>query len=458
MQTPLGDARSVHRLCSIQKGIVALDWKHWLERRQSRRRTLQQFGLAAGLGIALDAGILAGRTPQFASAANALAASSSTYITTAGRNAIKHVLIACQENHSFDHYFGYYPNAGRFGVPAGYSLPDGSGGTVQPHHEATPFTRDPGHSWQNIHSEWDGGKMDGFYVVNGETATGYYDQSDISYYYSLADSFTLCGNYFCSLLGPSTPNRLGTMAGTAGGNTSNTLNRGSLNFPTIVDVLDAHNITWKCYNLGAGTGTSLEDFNVLVYFSKWQNDKRLTYNEDDYQNDLKNGTLPQVSFLITEALVSEHPPADIHWGQDEMQGVINDLVNSSSWQSSAMFFTYDEGGGFFDHVAPPQVDAYGLGMRVPTLVISPYAKRGYVSGQLYEHVSMLKFMERLFGLPTLASVNHRFDTSTPGTNNDAANGQSTGPAAPPRDRLPQLGDFFEAFDFTQNAEYYPTLG
>jgi phospholipase C len=136
---------------------------------------------------------------------------------------------------------------------------------------------------------------------------------------------------------------------------------------------------------------------------------------------------------------------------------MNALIASKLWQSSALFFTYDEGGGFFDHIAPPQVDAYGLGFRVPTLVVSPWARRGYVSGQLYEHSSLLKFIERRFGLPSLASINHTFDSSTPATNNDAANGKSTGPAAPPRDALPQIGDFYEAFDFTQNPNYYPSL-
>ena len=140
-----------------------------------------------------------------------------------------------------------------------------------------------------------------------------------------------------------------------------------------------------------------------------------------------------------------------------MADVIDKLIHSSAWQSSALFLTYDEGGGFFDHVPPPQFDAYGPGFRVPMTVVSPYAKRGYVSGQVYEHASILKFIERRFGLPSLASVNHDFDKSTPGANNDAANGKPTGPAAPPRDGLKQIGDFYEAFDFTQNPNYYPNL-
>jgi len=104
--------------------------------------------------------------------------------------------------------------------------------------------------------------------------------------------------------------------------------------------------------------------------------------------------------------------------------------------------------GYFDHVPPPQVDAYGLGIRVPTWVVSPYAKRGHLAPRLYDHTSTLKFIERVFDLPTLASVNHRFDTETPGgPNNEAANGNPTGPQAPPRDGYEVLGDLMDCFDF-----------
>ena len=424
-----------------------MELKQWFNRPQSRRRLLQRLGTAAGVGLALDAGMLTLHK-----------AMASMIPAPDVNNPINHILIACQENRSFDNYFGYYPKAGSFGVPANYSQPDGNGGTVTPHHNFFPISLNPSHSWQSIHSEWNRGAMDGFYTTDGSTAMEYYDSSDLGFYYGVADAFTLCGNYFCSLLGPSTPNRLVMLSGTSGGNTTNSIPAGSLNWPTIVDLLDAHSISWKCYNLGLGTGsTSFEDFNVLIQFSKWQNDPRLNFKEDDYNADLKAGTLPQVSFLITEDIISEHPPADIQMGQDKMSEVIKALISSSSWQSSALFFTYDEGGGFFDHVPPPQVDAYGLGLRVPTLVVSPYAKRGHVSSQLYEHSSILKFIERRFGLPTLASVNHQFDTATPGTNNDAANGNSTGPAFAPRDGIAQIGDFYEAFDFSQNPNYYPHL-
>jgi phospholipase C len=423
-----------------------MDLQQWFSTRLSRRRAIRNLGILAGVGLSIDAGIVvAGRVTAQTHASNS--------------NPINHILIACQENHSFDNYFGYYPRAGAFGVPSNYSQPDGNGGTVTPHHDFLPIGLDPSHSWQSIHSEWNKGAMNGFYTTDGSDALGYYDGSDLSFYYRLADAFTLCGNYFGSVLGPTVPNRLSLVSGTAGGNTTDTLSPGSVDWPTIVDVLDAHKVSWKCYNLGLGLGStgSLEHFNGLSFFKKWQNDQRLHFTEDDYNADLQAGTLPQVSFLITEELISEHPPYDIQMGQQKMADVINALMSSSSWKSSALFLTYDEAGGFFDHIAPPQVDAYGLGIRVPALVISPYARRGYVSGQLYEHSSILKFIERRFALPSLASINHQFDTSTPGTNNDAANGKPKGPAEPPRDGLKQIGDFYEAFDFTQNPNYHPTL-
>src|ERR1700694_180933 len=151
------------------------------------------------------------------------------------------------------------------------------------------------------------------------------------------------------------------------------------------------------------------------------------------------------------------PPANIPLDKHEMASIISNLMASSSWTSSVLFLTYDEGGGFFDHVPPPQVDAYGMGMRVPMLVVSPWAKRGYISSQLYEHSSILKFIERRFGLPTLASMNHQFDTSTPALYNDAVAGKTSGPPAPPRDGLSQIGDFLEVFDFSQDGNYHPKL-
>jgi phospholipase C len=144
---------------------------------------IRNLGILAGAGLSIDAGIFA--TSRV---------TAQKYVSNT--NSINHILIACQENHSFDNYFGYYPGVGAFGVPSNYSQPDGKGGTVTPQHALLPITTDPSHTWQSIHSEWNNGTMDGFYTTDGSTALNYYDGSDLSYYFSLADSFTLCGfNY-----------------------------------------------------------------------------------------------------------------------------------------------------------------------------------------------------------------------------------------------------------------------
>src|SRR5204863_4407016 len=120
---------------------------------------------------------------------------------------LEHIIIDCQENRSFDHYFGYAPFAGSFGPPAGYAQPDGSGGTVQPYRFTDLSTPDIGHSWNAVHSEIHAGAMDGFFTTDGAWAMGYYTAAELPFYYSLFQDSTLCGNYFCSLAGPTWPNR-----------------------------------------------------------------------------------------------------------------------------------------------------------------------------------------------------------------------------------------------------------
>lgn len=175
-----------------------------------------------------------------------------------------------------------------------------------------------------------------------------------------------------------------------------------------------------------------ESDNVAVFWSRWAHDPRTTATQEDYVRDCRRGELPQVSWLIPSYTnrVDEHPPADVSVGMRLQQRMIAALRRSPQWPRSAFLLTYDEHGGFFDHVAPPQVDAYGLGVRVPLWVISPFAHRGVVaSRKSAEHVSTLKLIERMHRLPTLASRNHGFDRSTP-----TGAGHDTGGApAPPRD-------------------------
>jgi len=364
---------------------------------------------------------------------------------------IKHVVIDCQENRSFDHYFGHAPWVGKYGIPEGYSQPDGNGGTVVPYHLPSTSGPDVDHGWQAIHQEWDFGAMDGFYTVGGRDTLGYYTKADLPYYYSLFNTSTLCVNYFCSLLGPTYPNRFYLVSATSAGITTNGVyGYGVLDYPIILDLLEAAGVTWKVYNIGFDDVPTGYSDNVFVFFKRWANDPRTRASKKSYLRDLERGALPQVSFIIPSYTRGwdEHPPADIQVGMRLQKQLIQALQRSEHWSRSAYILTYDENGGYFDHVAPPQVDAYGLGMRVPTWVISPHAKPRHLEPTVYEHVSILKFLETLFGLPTLASINHRFDERTPGgPNNEAASGYPFGPAAPPRDRLDDIGNLMECFDF-----------
>ena len=367
------------------------------------------------------------------------------------RTPIKHVIVDLQENRSFDHYYGFAPFVGSFGVPAHYEQPDGMGGSVAPYHLTSLTTPDISHTWPATQGGYDAGRMDGFFTSDGLGAMGYYTASDLPFYYSLFESSTLCVSYFCSVLGPTYPNRFHAVAGTSGGITTNGLwGYGVFDHPIILDLLEEAGVSWKIYNIGLDSVTGGESDNVFVFWKRWAHDPRTVAGKQDYLNDLGKGRLPQVSFIIPSFTRGwdEHPPADVSVGMAIQQELIDALRNSSTWTSSAYILAYDEAGGFFDHVVPPHVDAFGLGIRVPAWVISPFAKPGHLEPTLYEHASILKFIETVFNLPTLASVNHRFDAGTPGGSNyEAAGDHASGPPAPPRDGLSAIGNLMECFGF-----------
>jgi phospholipase C len=366
---------------------------------------------------------------------------------------IDHIVVDMQENRSFDHYFGYAPqvqDAG-FGPPAGYTQPDGAGGTIAPYRFTDLETPDIPHHWSAVHDQWNGGLMDGFYTNAGIWSLGYYTATELPFYYSLLEDSTLCGSFFCSLLGPTWPNRFYLAAGTSGGITTNGLwGYGIFDYPIILDLLDAAGITWKVYNLGWDSVPYGNTDNVFVFWKRYAHDQRTRGSKGSYLNDVRQDRLPQVSFLIPSYARGwdEHPPADVSVGMGIQEELITALRASSAWDRSVYIITYDEHGGYFDHVPPPQLDAFGLGVRIPTWVVSPWAKPGHIEGTTYDFGSILKFIERVYGLPTLASVNHLFDDATPGGGNyDAANGAGSGPPAPPRDGRTETGDLFECFDF-----------
>ena len=353
-----------------------------------------------------------------------------------------------QENHSFDHYFGSYS-----GLPSGYGIPANytSGGQAPYHFTTlTDNNNDPNHSWSAIHTGYANGAMNGWYAANGIDALGYYDSSDLAYYYSLLPEYTLCANYCCGMLSDTQPNRMIYFSGTSGGNccdcieTNGTLD--SSTYPNILDLLQQYGITFKNYNFGVP-----DNYSYLALWSNWATggaNNELNQSQAQFFTDCTNNTLPQVVFITNESPNDEHPPENIQTGEAQVQQIIQAVQASAAWASTAILLTWDEGGGFFDHLAPQQLDAYGPGIRVPMLVISPFAKKGYVDTVFQDHGSFLKFVEAVFGLPTLASINHTFDTSTPTTNNS-----TNGAPFPPRDGNSATGNLTQCFTFTVTPSF-----
>jgi phospholipase C len=368
--------------------------------------------------------------------------------------AIRNLVISSQENRSFDSYFGFAPEVQRrgFGPPRGASQPDAAGRRHRVFHRTGLRSADPRHSWTAIHRQYDGGRMDGFFESAGDAALGYYTAAELPFYYSLFDApdAALCATYFSSVLGSSSPNHLYLMSGTSGGITTNgpcclgILD--SKRWPIVLDLLEEAGITWKVYNLsGVDDILTAENDNAVVFWSRWADDPRTFATQADYLQDCAAGTLPAVSWVLASSRdeLDEHPPSDVAVGMRRQQQVIEALRASPLYPRSAFLLCYDEHGGFHDHVPPPRVDAFGLGMRVPLWVISPLLRRrGVVATRRpAEHVSTLKLIERLHGLPTLASRNHAFDRGTPIDPWRDANGAP----APPRDGLSAISDLTELF-------------
>jgi len=373
---------------------------------------------------------------------------------------IRNLVISCQENRSFDSYFGFAPEVQRrgFGPPPGFSQPDAAGRSHPVFHQTALTSGDPSHSWAGAHLQYGDGRMDGFFKASGDTAIGYYTANELPFYYSLFGDpdAALCANYFSSVIGSSAPNHLYMMSGTSGGVTANgpccvgILD--SAPWPVILDLLEEAGVTWKIYNLvGVDDILASETDNSAVFWSRWSSDPRTWASQADYLHDCVAGTLPAVSWVIPSARdrVDEHPPSDVSIGMRRQQQLIEAFRASPQYPRAAFLLTYDEHGGFFDHLVPPQIDAFGLGMRVPLWVISPLLRRrGVVATRRpSEHVSTLKLIERLHGLPTLASRNHAFDHATPvGPGYDAF-----GAPAPPRDGLSAISDLTDLFDLAPRA-------
>ncbi len=424
------------------------------------------------MGAAGAAGALAATTP-FARAANALAArAASTAPAGSGLDAVEHVVVVMQENRSFDHYFGTYPGVKGFddhgsnlGVFA-QAWPGGKAPKLLPYKLDHATLQDqcagnadiPDHDWFPQHDSWAKGRMNRWVITHskpqfggsaqGPLVMGYYDRDNVPLHWALADAFTICDGYHASVIGPTMPNRLYSLSGMIdpGGEhggpviTTPDVGRspdavGSVDWKTMFEVLSESGIGWKVYQpprTSVGPTQSLNlavGFNALLYFKQYLEDPAselyqrafLPVWPDEFAADVASNTLPPVSWIIPSLVDSEHPSAAPTNGASHVARVLSTLMaNADVWSKTVVFLTYDENGGFFDHVAPPTAPAgtegeylsvrplpqvaggiagpIGLGYRVPMLVISPFSRGGHVNSDTFDHTSLLRFLEARFGV------------------------------------------------------------
>jgi phospholipase C len=404
----------------------------------------------------------------------------------AGINKIQHVVVIFQENRSFDSYFGTYPGAD--GIPTSTA---GSPGTCVPDPQTRrcirPFPdhadRNGGgpHDDVNSASDVDGGKMDGFIAQaergrrgctdptnpsclegSADDVMGYHTGSDIPNYWSYAQHFVLQDHMFESVHSWSFPSHLYLVSGWSArcGSSRDPMsctgqvdppNRTPAN-PTpfawtdLTYLLHEKHVNWSWYlDHGAASGGRYQGkagggvpaiWNVLPGFSDVHEDDETANIRDlsAFDAGARDGTLPAVSWVMPDPADSEHPPALVSTGQSFVTRIVNEVMSGPDWGSSAIFLTWDDWGGFYDHVVPPTADALGYGIRVPALVISPYAKRGYIDHQTLSYDAYLKFIE---------------DDFLGGARLDPATDGRPDPRPDVRENAPVLGDLVSDFDFTQ---------
>ncbi len=356
---------------------------------------------------------------------------------------IDHVVIMMKENRSFDHYFGTLAGVRGFSDPKAMRLPGGSSVFEQPDAAspakvALPFHLDTSktsaqrladldHSWPVQHASRAGGRMDGWLAAHrdadegrGPLTMGYLTRADLPYYHALADAFTVCDGYFCSMLGPTTPNRFFAMTGTidaAGGYGGPQIDnhiRPPLTWESYPERLERAGITWRIYH-------DLDDFgcNVCKFLAQYRQAPRnspLRHNAlrdrpfYELLYDLRTGNIPQVTWIVPPSYLSEHPDWLPAAGEDHTSQILSALwSNKSLWARSVFIVHYDENDGLFDHVPPPAPELgtadefvahmpVGLGFRVPCLIISPFTRGGYVCSETFDHTSTLRLIETRWGV------------------------------------------------------------
>jgi phospholipase C len=327
---------------------------------------------------------------------------------------IEAIVVLMMENRSFDHFFGAlkkdskYANASKVDGLNGNESNLDAKGTPVPVFKMDNFTpEDPPHGWDAVHRQFNGGKNDGF-VKEHEGASekevmGFHDRSQIPFYYWLADNFTICDRWYCSVLGPTWPNRYYLHSGTSKGRKGNTPITPAPD--SVWDRLKAAGKTYKNYYSGP----------VAWYFGAFAT-KMLSLNPtarmDAFFDDAKNGKLPAFSIIDPDFTASDdHPAHNIQRGQAFVASVYKALAESPQWNKTLFIVTYDEHGGFYDHVPPPiapdeEPEFRQFGFRVPAIVAGGMVRRGYVDSTQYDHVSVAATLATKFGI---ASFGQRMD-------------------------------------------------
>ncbi len=330
---------------------------------------------------------------------------------------VDHIVVVMQENRSFDYYFQKLPEYGQPAVdiaPSNASMMDQDRRKVTLKRADTPCLRDEPHSWNKVHEQIAGGAMNGFVSAGAADVMTYYDASWIPYYYALANTFAIADHYYASVPGPTWPNRMYMLSATSFGHIRNDPPPPKDEERSIFHQLEQTGKSWAVFS------AAVPSFEEQI-FPKLRSEKGEHFRTvDDFLTTAKAGKLPNFSWVTSAGRHNEHPPKNIQLGEKFVAQIIDAVMKSPNWPRTALFFTYDEHGGFYDHVPPPKAcppddiqpirnakDVFGkfdrLGVRVPMIVVSPYVKKHYVSHQIYDHASILRFIQARFDLPALTA-------------------------------------------------------
>ena len=350
------------------------------------------------------------------------------------RAKIQHIVFIVKENRSFDNFFGTFP-----GADGTTTAIISTGEEIQLGHTPDRTAHDLGHEWEDTHLAMDDGRMDRFDLVTNGNVKGdmlsvsQHLDSDIPNYWNYAEHFALADHMFSSLAGPSFPNHLYTVAAQSGGvfTNPNSLNWGCdaapnvtagvmdadgntsrvypcFEYQTMADRLETASVSWRYYAPVRGQqGYIWSTLNAIGHIrrtSLWA-DRVLT--DEQFLADASSGSLPAMSWLVPDFKVSDHPSlaafgsVSVCEGENWTVRHINAIMQGGNWPSTIVVLVWDDFGGFYDHVPPPRIDTYGLGPRVPMIVLSPYVKEGSVSHTVYEMSSVLQLIENRFNVKAL---------------------------------------------------------